>query len=73
MIQLYATGRRLLDKEIQDGSPGPSDPLAKTPDLPQFPGLWQSNVRVPEKSTRRMPLLLSLSGAMSNAVTVWIE
>lgn len=91
VIQLFATGQGLLDKEILDGSPGPSDPLAQTPGLPQvfigaepapvvfsgmspqFPGLWQINVRVPEKTTRQMPLFLSLNGAMSNAVTVWIE
>lgn len=40
----------------------------------QFPGLWQINARVPDPAvlTGEVPVFVTLGGASSNAVTVWV-
>ena len=43
---------------------------------PQFPGLWQINVRVPDAATvtKQAPVfVIAEGGAVSNGVTVWVE
>ena len=41
---------------------------------PQFPGLWQINLRVPDKSylTGQVPVFVSIDGVSSNVVSFWI-
>lgn len=43
---------------------------------PEFPGLWQINVRIPESASiaKQVPVfLIGDDGAVSNAVTLWVE
>jgi uncharacterized protein (TIGR03437 family) len=43
---------------------------------PQFPGLWQINVRLPDAPSvaKQVPVFVIGDGsAVSNAVTVWVE
>ena len=43
---------------------------------PEFPGLWQINVRLPDAPSiaKQVPLfVIGDGGAVSNAVTVWVE
>lgn len=42
---------------------------------PQFPGLWQINVKVPADAgvSGQMPLFVVIGGRASNPVTIWVE
>jgi len=42
---------------------------------PQFPGVWQINVRVPDKASLsgQFPLFITSKNVTSNGVTIWIE
>jgi uncharacterized protein (TIGR03437 family) len=43
--------------------------------MPLFPGLWQINVRVPDKPYLRgpVPLFVRYRGMTSNLVVFWME
>jgi uncharacterized protein (TIGR03437 family) len=42
---------------------------------PEFPGLWQINVRLPDAPSisKQVPVFVIADGVVSNAVTVWVE
>jgi uncharacterized protein (TIGR03437 family) len=40
---------------------------------PDFPGLWQINVRVPDTPSGQMPVFVAIGSNASNAVTVAVN
>ncbi|MEK7406545.1 MAG: hypothetical protein AAB225_15695 [Acidobacteriota bacterium] len=88
VIQIFATGGGAVTPAIEDGAAGLARTLAwprvfigleEAPVVfsgvsSQFPGLWQINVRVPERSSLvgQAPAFLHIGGRSSNAVTVWV-
>ena len=77
VIQIFATGFGPLDSsnrapvEVYFGEL-PAEVLFSSP-IPQSPGLWQINVRVPDAATGQVPVYLIAESMVSNAVTVWVQ
>jgi uncharacterized protein (TIGR03437 family) len=91
VIQLYATGCGVTNPSVTDGlAPAALSPtVAKTEAFvgnlpavvqfagahPQFPGICQINVTVPNQAfvTGQVPLFITVGGIASNSVSVWIQ
>lgn len=91
VIQIFATGAGPLDSVVADGAPpAVGAQTLKTPRVfvaaesavvvysgmsPEFPGLWQINVRLPDVPSvaKQVPVfVMGEDGAVNNAVTVWV-
>jgi uncharacterized protein (TIGR03437 family) len=77
VLQIFATGFGPLDSssrapvEVYFGDM-PAEVLFSAP-IPQYPGLWQINARVPDGATGQVPVYLIAESLASNAVTVWVQ
>ncbi len=91
IIQIYATGCGRTNPASQDGlAPAQLSPTVATTEAfvgnlratvqfsgahPQFPGICQVNVQVPDQPfvTGQVPLFLTIGGISSNPVAVWVQ
>jgi uncharacterized protein (TIGR03437 family) len=91
ILQVYSTGCGATEPAVQDGVPPTGLSSAKAmveawvsvePAAvqfagahPQFPGICQVNVVVPDKSfiTGQVPVYITVNGIASNPVSVWIQ
>jgi uncharacterized protein (TIGR03437 family) len=90
VIQIFATGQGAVSASVPDGgvpgglvtATGVTKAYVSVDEAeivfsglsPQFPGLWQINVRVPDKPyiTGQVPVFVSIDGVSSNVVSFWI-
>ena len=76
-LQIFATGFGPLDSsnraavEVYFGDI-PAEVLFSGP-IPQYPGLWQINARMPGAASGQVPVYLIAESLVSNAVTVWTQ
>jgi uncharacterized protein (TIGR03437 family) len=77
VVQIFATGFGPLDSSgrapvaVYFGDV-PAEVLFSGP-IPQYPGLWQINARVPDAVSGQVPVYLIAESLASNAVTVWAQ
>ncbi len=89
-IQVFGTGEGLLDTAVEDGAAPTALARSRNTAQcwvsvdeavvefsgasPQFPGLWQINLVVPDKPyiTGRVPLYCVIRGISTNAVSFWV-
>jgi uncharacterized protein (TIGR03437 family) len=77
VLQIFATGFGPLDSsnraavEVYFGDI-PAEVLFSGP-IPQYPGLWQINARVPDAAFGQVPVYLIAESLVSNAVTFWAQ
>lgn len=77
IVQIFATGFGPLDSsnrapvEVYFGDTA-AEVLFSGP-IPQYPGLWQINARVPDAASGQVPVYLIAESLVSNAVTVWVQ
>jgi uncharacterized protein (TIGR03437 family) len=89
-IQVFGTGEGPLDAAVEDGAAPATLARSRNPAQcwvsvdeavvefsgasPQFPGLWQINLVVPDKPyiSDRVPLYCVVKGISTNAVSFWV-
>lgn len=77
VLQIFATGYGPLDPSGQAAvqvyfDETPAEVIFSGP-IPQFPGLWQINARVPPNVSGQVPVYLIAQSLASNGVTVWVQ
>jgi uncharacterized protein (TIGR03437 family) len=91
VLTIYGTGFGVLDQAVSAGAaPANLTRTVRTPEVwfgankgsiefsgpsPQFPGVWQWNVRIPENAglSGAVPVFVSSDNAASNAVSIWVR
>jgi len=90
VIQIFATGQGPVSTTPSDGAPPSDLTTTTTLPRayvsvaeaevefsglsPQFPGVWQVNVRIPDRGyiSGQVPLVIILNGIESNTVSLWV-
>lgn len=90
IIQIFATGQGPVSTTPSDGAPPTDLTTTTTLPRayvsvaeaevefsglsPQFPGVWQVNVRIPDREyiSGQVPLVITLNGVESNIVSLWV-
>jgi uncharacterized protein (TIGR03437 family) len=73
VVQIYLTGYGAGGATPQVYfSDSPAQVTYSAP-LPQYPGLWLIDAVVPDGASGQTPIFVAASGAVSNAVTIWIR